>query len=180
MNSIRAFIALPVAPDVIQKIVRCQEELAQQTADRVRWTPEEQIHLTLQFLGNISTADVEQIQPRLAGIMKPLHLRAHGLGGFPSSRNPRVIWVGLEGDIDQLKAVQGAIEQATGRSEERKFHPHLTIGRVREGRRFTANLDQWKDHNFGEWNVRELLLMQSKLSPKGATHSVIARFRPAP
>ena len=180
MNSIRAFIALPVAPDVIQKIVRCQEELAQQTGDRVRWTPEDQIHLTLQFLGNISLEELEQIQARLAGVIKPLRLRARGLGGFPSSRNPRVLWVGLEGDIDQLKAVQAAVEHTTGRSEERKFHPHLTIGRVREGRRFTAKLDQWKNRSFGEWHARELLLMQSKLSPKGATHSVIARFRPAP
>src|SRR2546426_1336432 len=178
MNSIRAFIALPVPADVIGNIVRCQEEMAAQAGDRVRWTPEEQIHLTVQFLGNISTADVEQIQARLAGIMKPLHLRAHGLGGFPSLRNPRVIWVGLEGDIDQLKAVQAAIEQATGRSEERKFHPHLTIGRVREGRRLNAKLDQWKDNDFGEWHARELLLMHSKLSPKGATHSVIAKFTP--
>jgi 2'-5' RNA ligase len=176
MNSIRAFIALPVAPGVVRNILRCQQELAGQAGDRVRWTPEEQIHLTLQFLGNLSPSDVDQIQTRLAGVMKPLHLRAHGLGGFPSLRNPRVIWIGLTGDIDQLKAIQSAVEHATGRSEERKFHPHLTIGRVREGRRLNVKLDQWKNHDFGEWDARELLLMQSKLSPKGATHSVIARF----
>ena len=180
MNSIRAFIALAVAPNVVRNILRCQDELASQAGDCVRWTPDEQIHLTLQFLGNISPADLEVIQARLQDVMKPLHLRAHGLGGFPSLRNPRVIWVGLTGDIDQLKSVQAAVETATGRSEERKFHPHLTIGRVREGRHLNVTLDPWKDHDFGEWDIRELLLMQSKLSPKGATHSVIARFRPAP
>jgi|SRR5436190_9225395 len=176
MNSIRAFIALPVAPEAVEKILRCQEELAPQAGERVRWTPEDQMHLTLQFLGNISAAEVEQIQARLAGVMKSLRLRGHGLGGFPSLRNPRVIWVGLQGDIDQLKAVQAAVENATGRSEERKFHPHLAIGRVREGRRLDVKLDQWKDQDFGEWEARELLLMQSKLSPKGATHSVVASF----
>jgi len=180
MNSIRAFIALPVAPNVVRNILRCQDELASQAGHCVRWTPEEQIHLSLQFLGNISQADMQKIQARLQDVMKPLHLRAPGLGGFPSLRNPRVIWVGLSGDIDQLQAVQAAVEHATGRSEERKFHPHLTIGRVREGRRLNAKLDPWKDHDFGDWDARELLLMQSKLSPKGATHSVIARFTPAP
>jgi 2'-5' RNA ligase len=175
-DSVRAFISLPVAPEVVRSIVRCHKELAEKTGDRVRWTPEEQIHLTLQFLGNISHADLEEIQVRLAGVMKPLRLRARGIGGFPSLRNPRVIWVGLVGDIDELKTLQAVVENATGRKEERAFHAHLTIGRVREGRRVNAKFEQWKDHDFGEWEARELLLMQSKLSPKGAIHSVIAAF----
>ena len=179
-DSVRAFISLPVAPDVIKRIIRWQDQLAREAGEAVRWTPEEQIHLTLQFLGNISLAELEQIQGRMAGVMKPLRLSAHGLGGFPSLRNPRVIWVGLGGDIDELKQVQAAVENATGRKGERAFHPHLTIGRVREGHRPKLNLDRWKDEQFGDWQVRELLLMQSKLSPKGATHSVIARFTPAP
>lgn len=177
-DSVRAFISLPVAPDVIKRIGRCQQELARGAGEAVRWTPEEQIHLTLQFLGNISIADLEQIQTRLAGVMAPLKLRAQGLGSFPSVRNPRVIWAGLEGDIEELKRVQATVENATGRKEERAFHPHLTLGRVREGRRLKLNLERWKDEDFGGWEARELLLMQSKLSPKGATHSVVARFAP--
>ena len=177
-DSIRAFISLPVAPDVIKCIVRCQKELAREAGEVVRWTEEEQIHLTLQFLGNISLTELDEIQTRLAGIMAPLKLRTQGLGGFPPLRNPRVIWAGLEGDIDELKRVQAAVENATGRKEERAFHPHLTLGRVREGRRLKLNLDRWKDEDFGAWEARELLLMQSKLSPKGARHSVVARFGP--
>jgi len=138
------------------------------------------MHLTLQFLGNIPLAEVERIQGALAGVARILHLGAEGIGGFPSLRNPRVIWVGLAGDVHQLEALQASVEEATGRKEERKFHPHLTIGRVREGRRLNVKLEPWKDKHFGDWEVRELLLMQSKLSPKGATHSVIARFTPVP
>ena len=138
------------------------------------------MHLTLQFLGNISLAEVEKIQGALADVARTLHLRAEGIGGFPSLKNPRVIWVGLAGDVEQLEALQASVEEATGRKEERKFHPHLTIGRVREGRKLNVKLEPWKDKHFGSWEVRELLLMQSRLSPKGATHSVIARFMPAP
>jgi 2'-5' RNA ligase len=178
-DSVRAFISLPIAPEVVQNIMACQRELAQTAEERVRWTPEEQVHLTLQFLGNISPAEVERIQGALAGLARTLHLRAEGLGGFPPSRNPRVIWVGLAGDVDELKSLHASIEQATGRKEERAFHPHLTIGRVREGRKLNVKLEPWKAKYFGEWEIRELLLMQSKLSPKGATHSVLARFTPA-
>ena len=105
-----------------------------------------------------------------------MRLRAQEIGAFPSLRHPRVIWAGLAGDIDELKQLQAAVENATGRKEDRPFHPHLTIGRVREGRRLKSNLDRWKDDQFGQWQVREILLMQSKLSPKGATHSRIACF----
>jgi len=204
-DSVRAFISVPVAEDVIRNIMRCQKELARTTGEAVRWAPQEQIHLTLQFLGNISPAEIERLQTRLAAIMNrsadslsargpavlPFRLHAHGLGAFPSPSRPRVIWVGLAGQIDELKQLQAAVENATTqvgrglraepstvRKEEREFHPHLTIGRVREGHRSKLNVERWKDEPFGEWEARELLLMQSKLSPKGATHSVIARFEP--
>jgi RNA 2',3'-cyclic 3'-phosphodiesterase len=176
-DSIRAFIALPVAPQVIQRMVACQQQLAREAGEAVRWTPEDQIHLTLQFLGNISAADLESIQPRLSNIMRSLHLRAEGIGAFPSPRNPRVIWVGVKGEIDELRAVQAAVENATGRKEEREFRPHLTIGRVREGRRAELELSRFKDEQFGEWEAMELRLMESRLSPKGATHTVLATFR---
>jgi RNA 2',3'-cyclic 3'-phosphodiesterase len=175
-DSLRAFISLPVAPEVVENIVACQQELAKKAGEAVRWTPQDQIHLTLQFLGNIAAGEVEELKPRLAPLPTSLRLRAQGIGAFPSVRNPRVIWVGLAGDIDELKNLQSAVEKATERKEERPFHPHLTIGRVREGQRSRANLDPWKDTPFGEWEIHELLLMQSKLSPKGATHSVLARF----
>ena len=175
-DSVRAFISLPVPGEVLRNIVRCRDELARATGETVRWTPEDQIHLTLQFLGNISPTEVERIQSQLAPLPRTLRLAAQGLGAFPSPRRPRVIWAGLGGDIDELKRLQAAVEGVTGRKEERSFHPHLTIGRVREGRHAKLNLARWKDERFGEWDARELLLMQSKLSPKGATHSVIARF----
>ena len=104
--------------------------------------------------------------------MQPLRLRAEGVGGFPSRRQARVIWVGLTGDIDKLKALHAAVEEVVGQKEDRPLRPHLTIGRARERYR----VGDWEHQQFGEWEVRELQLMQSKLSPKGATHTVIARF----
>jgi len=184
-DSVRTFIALPVPREVVRNIVRCQQELARESADTIRWTPEDQIHLTLQFLGNISLAELRELQDRLASQVgrgvpaEPpprLNLIAQGLGAFPSLRRPRIIWVGLQGDITALKHLQSSIETATALKEEREFHPHLTIGRVREGRRPKLNLDPRQDHPFGQWQPRELLLIQSNLSPKGATHSVLARF----
>jgi|SRR5687767_2514126 len=168
-DSLRAFISLPVAPKVVRAIVKFQEGI--KGAD-VRWTPREQIHLTLKFLGNISSAEVERLKVALEGVMQPLRLRAEGVGGFPSRRQARVIWVGLTGDIDTLKALHAAVEEVVGQKENRPFRPHLTIGRARKPYR----VGDWENLQFGEWEVRELQLMQSKLSPKGATHTVIARF----
>ena len=69
-DSVRAFISLPVAAEVIRKIARCQNAMARATGDAVRWTPEEQIHLTLQFLGNVDSAELREIQERLAPLPK--------------------------------------------------------------------------------------------------------------
>lgn len=162
--------------EVVRRIVICQRELADEAGDAVRWTPEDQIHLTLKFLGHVTVAEIEALKGGLVEIPQRLQLRAQGMGGFPSRRNPRVIWVGLTGDLDRLIALQAAIDKLCARKEEREFHPHLTIGRVREHQRLNANLDRWHDHDFGQWEAHELLLMQSQLSPKGATHSVLARF----
>lgn len=162
---------------VLQNIVACQRELARETGrDVVRWTPGEQIHLTMKFLGNVTARQIDALQSALPGIPQRFRLAAHGVGAFPSRRNPRVVWIGLAGDLDALKAMHAAIDKLATRKEERDFHPHLTIGRVRENQRFPANLERWRDQRFGEWEAGELLLMQSKLSPNGAAHTVIARF----
>ena len=178
----RLFVAVSVPDEVADLVEEALEPWRRALLD-VRWTPRTNWHVTLRFLGSTDPRSVPWIGDRLTEVASdtaPFERGVRGLGAFPSLRRPRIIWVGLAGDITALKQLQSAVETATVRKEEREFHPHFTIGRVREGRRPKLDLDPWKDHPFGEWQPRELLLMQSKLSPKGATHSVIARFTLAP
>jgi 2'-5' RNA ligase len=157
-------------------------------AETVRWASPEQLHLTLKFLGSVPTEVLGEVQSTLAKIacdFGPMQLRAEELGGFPSLRNPRVIWVGLQGDLQALEQLTGRIEEAmqpwAEKEEKRGFHPHLTLGRVRENasrqaRAIGQALQQITPPPFGGWRAEAFFLMRSQLSPKGAVHTKVAEF----
>src|SRR6185436_4925288 len=108
-------------------------------------------------------------------------LSAEESGAFPSLRNPRVLWIGLTGETERLTTLQARIEHATlpwtEKAEDRAFHPHLTLGRVRENsmrhaRRIGEVLKARQTPHFGIWEIDDVKLMRSQLSPKGSSHTV--------
>src|SRR5215468_8405265 len=108
---------------------------------RVGWVPPANLHVTLKFLGWSSADVVEAVRDRLlvamAG-MKGFELQARGAGGFPSDGSARVLWVGLHDPSGALAPladrVDGQMAELGYPRETRSFHPHITVGRVKEGR----------------------------------------------
>jgi 2'-5' RNA ligase len=183
---VRAFIAVNLPAPVRERLADWQRALkAQGGGAAVRWTPLEQIHLTLRFLGNVPTEAVPEIAAALqragAGTV-PFELRAEGLGCFPNVRRPRLIWVGLAGDLVALRALQQAVARETapwGEREDREFLPHLTIGRIKDGQTAAARLLAEALPGLAHqpptaWRVTQVDLMQSVLRPAGAAHSSLA------
>lgn len=185
-GSIRAFVAVPVEEPQFAALLRVQQRLqAGLRKDMVQWPGIDQLHLTLRFLGNVPGSQVPQLNEALqiaCGHTKAFRLTLDGLGCFPNDAAPRVIWVGIQGDVETLHQLQQRIEQCTGsfgdHTEDRAFHPHLTIGRVKiRGRQARlvgeliapANAPQSTD-----WPVRDIELIQSVLTPRGAKYSRLA------
>jgi 2'-5' RNA ligase len=174
---IRAFIAVNLAPVVIEEIAKVQSALQSAGGD-VRWVRMEGIHLTLKFLGDIARPQVEPILATLREALQEqpaLLVHARGLGAFPNLKRPRVVWVGLIGD--GLKRLSDTIETALMPldfpPEERDFKPHLTLGRVRTLRGWEQVLAVAKTHeqaDFGQSRVEEVTLYQSDLRPDGAVY----------
>ena len=183
---VRAFIAVRLPAEVRVAVERVQRELkAAVRGDAVRWTPSEQIHLTLKFLGNIaadSLPDLETALRRACANASPFELTAGGLGAFPSEERPRVLWVGVSGQGEALRRLQEAVRRETeawGEREEKVFHPHLTLGRVktnssRELRELSRALLTTNATGLGAWRVEQVALMRSELSSDGARHSCLA------
>jgi 2'-5' RNA ligase len=179
----RSFVAATLDAVLLEKIQAEQQSLARQLGSgQVRWTGAEQLHLTLKFFGNVATSDVEPLQlalQRSAAGIGPLRLSVQGLGCFPSRQKPSEIWCGLEGDLEPLERLQKQVDQECGRygshSEERPFHPHLTVGRVkafgRELRQLGESLGQVSVGHLGEWTVSQITLMRSQLNPKGSVYT---------
>jgi RNA 2',3'-cyclic 3'-phosphodiesterase len=182
-TEIRAFVAACLDPALLEKIRAEQRALERRLgSDLVRWTGPEQLHLTLRFFGNVSSSDLETLNPaleRAAHGITALHLSVKGLGCFPSRQRPSVIWFGLEGDLEPLRKLQAQIEQECGRfgshSEERPFHPHLTVARVKargpEVRQIADGLRDAIVGTLGEWTLNQITLMRSQLRAGGSLYT---------
>jgi|YelNatPaOPRAMG01_1025707.scaffolds.fasta_scaffold10554_6 2'-5' RNA ligase len=186
-STIRTFIAVNLPPELRGRLAQFQEQLRQAVPGQgLRWTDPDQIHLTLRFLGHVPETVLAQVGQALTQACQgtgPFVLEAQGAGAFPDLTRPRVVWVGLKGELDTLAQLQAAVLRATsgwGELEDRPFHPHLTLGRVKtlEGRlvrSLSAALHQASHLTFGHWQVQQVELMRSDLSPAGPRYSVLAR-----
>src|SRR5687767_11028525 len=139
MNVPRAFIAIelsaPTRESIQKQTARLQQALGE---DLVRWIPSHNIHLTLKFLGDVAATHVDFLKQMLAREADPhagFELQLRGLGSFPNSKRPRILWLGLHASA-ALLALQQDIEAGAVRlgyeKEDRAFSPHLTLGRVRQ------------------------------------------------
>lgn len=137
----RSFIALEMPGEVKEHAAGLIRELRPSGGD-VKWVEPHNLHLTLKFLGEVdpsATADIiAALENACAGRPAP-SLAVTGCGAFPQPRAPRVVWMGLEGEVAQLaelaQAVEAAMEPLGFEPEKRAFRPHLTLGRVRRPRR---------------------------------------------
>ena len=175
---IRTFIAVNLAPSVVEEIAKIQTELQQAKAD-IRWVRVEGMHLTLKFLGDI---DRRQVAPIVAALQTTLQdqpvvqVTARGLGGFPNLRRPRVIWAGLSGDglVTLRDRVETALVGLDFPLGERRFTPHITLGRVRSQRGWPevlALIRQSEQADFGESIIDTVTVYQSELQPGGAVYT---------
>jgi len=185
-EKLRCFIAVELPDEVKLSIESCQDYLKTGRHSFVRWVNPQGIHLTLAFLGDVSV----EVLPGITEAMERavmgstlLDLTVTELGVFPGWQQPRVVWLGLKGDIHGLELVQTALTQELMQlgfmPESRSFNPHLTLGRIRDG----ATSDQKRE--FGEWvraarfdnqvqfKATILSLMKSVLKPSGAVYSCL-------
>jgi 2'-5' RNA ligase len=186
-ETIRTFIALELGPALVDAVRGLQDRLRRLLpSDPVRWSRPDQLHLTLKFLGQVAETQLEDVRVALARACQgvgPFELRLEGVGCFPDARRPRIVWVGLGGDVETLKTLQQQILQHTvdlgDHKEERPFHPHLTIGRIRlerarEARALTEKLPGLEGGSLGPWPVERVVLMRSHLAPQGASYAELA------
>jgi 2'-5' RNA ligase len=188
MEQIRAFVAIELPEDLRRELDRIQGSLkGPGVADHVRWVKPGGIHLTMKFLGNVPAGTITEIVRAVTqgseGI-KPFTISFAGLGCFPSSSRPSVIWVGIEGDTRTLMRLQTAVEDRLSvlgyPAEKRRYTPHLTLGRVArdvaasERRRLGDMIGEQTVGSLGEMQVRDVSLIKSELSPSGARYTRLA------
>jgi len=185
---VRLFVAVDVGSDVQRAASRTIEDMKRRTElraphARVTWVKPEQLHLTVHFIGQVDTGLGERIRMALARPLRAsaFDLRIEGTGTFPPKRPPRVIWAGVGMGIDTLRSVEQEVRarldglvHSTG---ERDFHPHLTLGRVKNpaGLRPVPLLEGLESTVFGVVRVAAVTLFESRLSSSGPTYIALGR-----
>jgi 2'-5' RNA ligase len=183
---IRSFVAI-LLPDAVRDAIAATIEELRPLGPAVAWVPSRNLHLTLQFLGNQTEETLVLAESALAeavGARAPVTITLHGVGAFPGLERPRIFWIGLAHGALEARALQAAVADAlSGRGfprEARPWHPHLTIGRVHDERRWRRDatpelrraLARAATTTFGTLRVAEVALMRSDLSPAGARYTV--------
>lgn len=190
MSRIRAFLAINFPVAVVRRIADEVSSIKQRVADtgcRVAWVPAANIHLTLKFLGMIEAPSAEAIVGRLGRELAgrtPFDLEARALGAFPSPEHPRVLWVGVQAPA-ALAALQQDVEGWMAdlgyAREEKAFHPHLTIGRVKEpgtvpaAEWLPALLQERAATTFGVGRATEVVLYESRTLGSASEYHALGR-----
>ena len=155
-----------------------------------RWARAEGIHLTLRFLGEINEADLPGLRAALCSISggagQRCEVKVEGLGLFPERGRPRVLWIGLHEKTGALAALQLRVESAVReaglpgyKTEERSFHPHLTLARFGETkpsipiRKF---VESKRAESLGAFEISSVALYQRLLAPGGARYNIIQEY----
>ena len=184
----RLFIAIPLPSAQREIIAQTQQQVQAQIPNRaVRWVAPENVHLTLQFMGEVEAERVSDIEAALrarCAEFAPLELQLNGAGCFPEARRPRVIWLGLQGDVESLQRLQKSIAQAVApfhnQHDDKPFAPHLTLGRVktfdrREAQAIGRAVANAKVEAGQSWMVQSVELIRSELTPRGPIYTTLAK-----
>ena len=148
------------------------------------WVRDGNFHLTLKFIGEIPRPEVARLSraaQRTAANLSAFNLIVSGAGSFPKSGPAKVLWLGIEDPSGQLQTLQKTLEQECAREgfakEDRAFHPHLTIARLRKitGARELAEAHRDAGFPAAEVLVKKLLVIRSELSSAGSKYTVLSR-----
>jgi 2'-5' RNA ligase len=152
----------------------------------VRWVKGENIHLTVRFLGATPRSAVEEIATAMQGELIDFPASTVSIsncGVFPAPTRPRVLWLGVEGDIARLQALEKAIHQVVGPMgfprERREYIPHITIGRVRYPQKITPDVSKFMNAEYEpiECFLQTLHLFESRPAEKGVVYIPLATFQ---
>jgi RNA 2',3'-cyclic 3'-phosphodiesterase len=181
----RIFVAVDISDEARRKVSEYAEALRREFPDlRVGWERAEKLHLTLKFLGDTSEKQLNQLTEIVGETAREItnfKLQIAETGVFPSPRNARILWLGVEDETESLRKISEILETECERigfpKEKRNFKAHLTIARLREPHKSKAIARKHLENVFEpvEFEASEIVIYESKLQSNGSIYSVVSK-----
>lgn len=184
----RLFIAVRFSDEVIASLDRLEGRLRDAVGSlaKVKWVQPHNIHLTMQFLGDVDTALIPKLSGGLSGAyldVQPFEVTLAGVGCFPNPRKPRVVWAGIQHGTGELKTIHACTLRVTEplgfERENRPFRVHVTLGRIRDPRRsrdISGALEKVGSVEVGKCQIDAVHLVASELRPSGPIYTTLDSF----
>ena len=180
----RLFIAIKTEPgkNFIESLHQLQSHLSQ---ERIKWVEEQNIHVTLKFLGDTETKKIPLIQSALSEVLnkrQEFTIQLLNLGIFGSRYDPRVVWTGIEPYLEIVSLMQSVHQSLipVGFEPDRQnLVPHLTLGRIKEIKdkpRFQKIIDQFREISSLPIMINEVFLFESILKKEGPVYIPLKVF----
>ena len=178
---VRVFIAIDIPQEIRNRLTGMQTEL-RSTGNSARWVAAESTHLTLRFIGEVAEKRREAIDAALEGLTwKEFPVSVTGVGFFPGTRSPRVLWAGLQASTMEglTQEIDTRLERAGFDREKRAFRPHITLARAKTSRlerTLVAAAEKFAETGFGSFTVDRCCLYQSTLKPTGSIYTKLKEY----
>lgn len=184
----RCFLAIDIDSDLIENIVKVQEEF-KNTNNNVKYVEEENLHFTLKFFGDIDKDKIFEVKNCILKVLNEINFKDNfsneisikGIGTFPNKNYMKVLWVGCENSefITKLHDALDLEFKKIGFRLDKQFKTHITIGRIRnlkDKNEFKSKIEKLENFEIGNMNIEKISLKISELTPKGPIYSNIKVF----
>jgi 2''-5'' RNA ligase len=178
---IRTFVSVSVPKEIVN-IQSMLKSTVEPKGLKLRWVMNGKMHLTLKFLGNTTQGSIDHLNEALFNAVKSakvINLSISGTGAFPVKGRPNVLWLGIKGDIDELKQltvnINNSLEPLGFITEKREFLPHVTIARFKSNQKKIPNISNYLNTTFTELPMKivKISLMQSESFSKGTFYTIL-------
>ena len=178
---IRTFVSVSVPKELVN-IQSMLKSTIEPKGVKVRWVMNGKMHLTLKFIGNTTQGSIDNLNEALFNVVKSakvINLSISGTGAFPVKGRPNVLWLGIKGDIDELKQltvnINNSLEPLGFITEKRDFLPHVTIARIKSNQKKIPNISNYLNTTFTELPMKivKISLMQSESFSKGTFYTIL-------
>jgi len=173
----RLFLGLSLPPSIRQELAARVEEM-KKNVPATSWVPAENWHITLLFLGEVTSATAAALRPRIAAVSRttpPFSLRLENWGAFPNDRKAKILWVGVAGEREPLARLARALRETAADivplEKGKSFVPHITLTRKAPVQNVAAFNERWPLRT-KDWQVTQMHLYISHLSPRGARYEI--------